>query len=67
MAAGATAAATPSRASGSRAWVSVAISVLAVVAALGASVQVALIGDSGAKAAWSDVGSQSASSHTASK
>ncbi len=53
--------------SGSRAWVSVAISVLAVVAALGASVQVALIGHSGAKAAWSGVGSQSASSHTASK
>ena len=52
---------------GSPAWVSVVISVLAVVAALGASVQVVLIGHSGAKAAWSDVGSQSASSHTASK
>ena len=39
----------------SRAWVPVAISVLAVVAALGTSVQVVLIGHSGAKAAWSDV------------
>ena len=44
----------------SRAWVPVAISVLAVVAALGTSVQVVLIGHSGAKAAWSDVASQSA-------
>ena len=44
---------------GSRAWVPVAISCLAVVAALGTSVQVVLIGHSGAKAAWSDVASQS--------
>ena len=44
----------------SRAWVPVAISVLAVIAALGTSVQVVLIGHSGAKAAWSDVASQSA-------
>jgi hypothetical protein len=44
----------------SRAWVPVAISVLAVVAALGTSVQVVLIGHSGAKAAWSDVAGQSA-------
>ena len=38
-----------------RSWVPVAISVLAVVAALGTSVQVVLIGHSGAKAAWSKV------------
>ena len=43
-----------------RTWVPVVISALAVVAALGTSVQVALIGHSGAKAAWSDVASQSA-------
>ena len=43
-----------------RAWVPVTISVLAVVAALGTSVQVVLIGHSGAKAAWSDVASTSA-------
>ncbi|WP_157550616.1 DUF2231 domain-containing protein [Nocardioides jensenii] len=37
----------------SQRWVPVAISVLAVVAALGTTVQVVLIGHSGAKAAWS--------------
>ena len=52
--------------SASRTWVPVAISVLAVVAALGTSVQVVLIGHSGAKAAWSDVSEQS-SSNTAGK
>jgi hypothetical protein len=41
-------------------WVPVAISVLAVAAALGTSVQVVLIGHSGAKAAWSGVSSTSA-------
>jgi predicted membrane protein DUF2231 len=51
----------------SRAWVPVVISVLAVVAALGSSVQVVLIGHSGAKAAWSDVSSQSAGTRPASK
>jgi hypothetical protein len=43
----------------SRRWIPVAVSVLAVVAALGTSVQVALVGHSGAKAAWSDVAAQS--------
>lgn len=43
-----------------RAWVPVAIAVLAVVAAVGTSVQVVLIGHSGAKAAWSDTAGQSA-------
>ena len=43
-----------------RSWLPTAIAVLAVVAALGTSVQVALIGHSGAKAAWSDVASKSA-------
>ena len=47
--------------SASRRWVPMAISVLAVVAALGTSVQVVLIGHSGAKAAWSDVASPSSS------
>jgi hypothetical protein len=50
----------------SRSWVRVVVSVLAVVAALGTSVQVVLIGHSGAKAAWSDV-SQQSSSRTAGK
>ena len=49
----------PGDTTASRAWVPVAISGLAVVAALGTSVQVVLIGHSGAKAAWSDVASQS--------
>lgn len=44
----------------SRAWVPVVLSALAVVAALGTSLQVVLIGHSGAKAAWSGVASQSA-------
>ena len=39
----------------------VAASVVAVVAALGTTVQVVLIGHSGAKAAWSDVATQSQS------
>lgn len=51
----------------SRAWVPVTISVLAVVASLGTSVQVVLIGHSGAKAAWSDVAGKSSSSSSASK
>lgn len=51
----------PGNAITSRAWVPVAISALAVVAALGTSVQVVLIGHSGAKAAWSDVANKSAS------
>lgn len=50
----------PNEPATSRAWVPVAISTLAVVAALGTSVQVVLIGHSGAKAAWSDVATQSA-------
>ncbi len=44
----------------SRPWLPVAISVLAVLVALGTSVQVVLIGHSGAKAAWSGVANQSA-------
>ncbi len=48
-----------------RAWVPVVISVLAVVAALGTSVQVVLIGHSGAKATWSDVASSSAGAGSA--
>jgi hypothetical protein len=51
----------------SRAWVSVLISALAVVAALGTSVQVVLIGHSGARAAWSGVASQSKGSGTTTK
>lgn len=51
----------------SRPWVPVAISMLAVVAALGTSVQVVLIGHSGAKAAWSHVGTQSAGTVPADK
>ena len=47
------------------AWVPVVISVLAVVAALGTSVQVVLIGHSGAKATWSDVASSSAGAGSA--
>jgi hypothetical protein len=47
-------------ATSSRPWVPVMISMLAVVAALGTSVQVVLIGHSGAKAAWSDAAGQSA-------
>lgn len=50
-----------------RTWVPVAISVLAVVAALGTSVQVVLIGHSGAKAAWSNVAHDRGSSPTANK
>ena len=42
----------------------VAATVLAVVAALGTTVQVALIGHSGAKAAWAGVGSRPASAGT---
>ena len=42
-----------------RTWVPVVISALAVVAALGTSVQIVLIGHSGAEASWSDVASQS--------
>jgi predicted membrane protein DUF2231 len=45
-----------------RAWVPMLIAALAVVAALGTSVQVVLIGHSGAKAAWSGVANQSAAS-----
>ena len=45
-----------------RGWVPVAISALAVIAALGTGVQVVLIGHSGAEAAWSDVTDQSVSS-----
>ena len=48
-------------ASGSRSWIPMAISVLAVIVGLGTTVQVVLIGHSGAKAAWSDVANQSAS------
>jgi hypothetical protein len=48
-----------------RAWVPVVISLLAVVAALGTSVQVVLIGHSGAKATWSDVASGSAGAGSA--
>jgi hypothetical protein len=44
-----------------RRWVPMALSLLAVVAALGTSVQVVLIGHSGAKAAWSDVTSHPSS------
>jgi hypothetical protein len=51
----------------SRAWVPVVISVLAVAAAVGTSVQVVLIGHSGAKAAWSGVATHSTSSGAASK
>jgi hypothetical protein len=51
----------------SRAWVPVVISVLAVAAAVGTSVQVVLIGHSGAKAAWSGVATHSPSSGAASK
>jgi hypothetical protein len=40
----------------------VAISVIAVVAALGTTVQVVRIGHSGAEAAWSKVGGSSTSS-----
>lgn len=43
----------------SRAWVPVAISAVAVVAALGTAVQVVLIGHSGAEAAWSKVSTPS--------
>jgi hypothetical protein len=50
---------------GARTWVPVVISALAVLAALGTSVQVVLVGHSGAKAAWSGVSSQSASWRTA--
>lgn len=46
----------------SRTWVPVVISLLAVVAAVGTTVQVGLIGHSGAKASWSDVNTQSPSS-----
>jgi hypothetical protein len=46
----------------SRAWVPVVISVLAGVVALGTSVQIVLIGHSGAKAAWSGVASTSGGS-----
>jgi len=49
----------PRGTSGSRRWVPVVISVLAVVAAVGTSVQVVLIGHSGARAAWSDVAGHS--------
>ena len=45
----------------SRAWVPVIISAVAVIAALGTSFQVVLIGHSGAKAAWSSVASRDAS------
>ncbi len=51
----------PEHAAASRAWVPTVISVLAVVAALGTTVQVVLIGHSGAKAAWSGVSTTSAS------
>jgi hypothetical protein len=57
----------PDGAPASRAWVPVAISVLAVVAAVGTSVQVVLIGHSGAKAAWSGVANQSAGAGSAHK
>lgn len=51
----------------SRAWVPIMISVVAVVAALGTSVQVVLIGHSGAKAAWSNVAANSSTSDSASR
>jgi hypothetical protein len=51
--------------SSARTWVPLVISALAVVAALGTSVQVVLIGHSGAKAAWSNVADQSPSSRAA--
>jgi hypothetical protein len=51
----------------SYAWVPVVISVVAVVAAVATSVQVVLIGHSGAKAAWSGVEGSSASSRAANK
>jgi hypothetical protein len=46
----------------SRSWLRVAISVIAVVAARGTTVQVVRIGHSGAEAAWSKVGGSSTSS-----
>jgi hypothetical protein len=51
----------------SRRWVPVVVSVLAVVVAIGTSVQVVLIGHSGAKASWSDVATQSAGAGPGSK
>ena len=40
-------------------WAAVAVSVVGVIAALAVTVQVVLVGHSGAKAAWSDSGSSS--------
>ena len=51
----------------SRAWLPIVVSVVAVVAALGTSVQCVLIGHSGAEAAWSHVNSGSGSSGSADK
>jgi hypothetical protein len=51
----------------SRAWLPVVISVVAVVAAAGTSIQVVLIGHSGAEAAWSQVNNGSGSSSSAHK
>jgi predicted membrane protein DUF2231 len=53
--------------SGSPAWVPIVISGLAVLVAVGTSVQVVLIGHSGAKAAWSSVAAHSSGARSASK
>ena len=55
--------ATTSVAGRTRSWIPIAVSVLAVVASLGTTVQVVLIGHSGAKAAWSDVAASSSAPH----
>lgn len=52
----------PAAQASSRRWVPVVISVLAVLASLGTTVQVVRIGHSGAKAAWSGVSDQSSGS-----
>jgi hypothetical protein len=51
----------------SRAWLPIVVSVVAVIAAVGTSVQVVLIGHSGAEAAWSHVDSGSGGSGSAHK